>query len=262
MQPLSRRSSALDRSADAPARRTICVWLPRVRSEVEGCSRPDPLGLPIAVFDPTKRQRPLVEAPGAACWPGMSLREAQTRCPNLAYRPENPTSYAQAVEAILAALAAYSPTVEWSAEPADASVAVRHDPVLRYTVFLDATGLAPLYGSEERLAHVIARTVQEQTGHQARVGISDGRYAALRCALLADVDGAGGEAAHAPRLVPAGGDATFLAPLPANLLPLPVEARVQVARRWCTARGTSGSRAWAARTRRSVGGSRSGQPSA
>jgi hypothetical protein len=109
----------------------------------------------------------------------MALREAESRWPDVAYRSDAPGDYARALEPVLDVLAELSPTVEWSAEPAGAAAAVRHAPTARYAIFLDGTGLASLYGSEERLARLIVREVAERTGHLARVGIADGRYAAL-----------------------------------------------------------------------------------
>jgi hypothetical protein len=161
---------------------------------------------------------------------GMALKEAESRWPDVAYRADAPAEYARALEAVLDLLAEHSPIVEWSAEPDRATVTVRHDPMVRYAIFLDGTGLAALYGSEERLGHLILRAVQEQVGHCAAVGIADGRYAALHSALLASRTRTTDQSPEAPHVVPAGGDAAFLAPLPVNLLPLPPEARVHVAR--------------------------------
>src|SRR6187549_2142815 len=88
-------------------RRTICVWLPRFRSEVEAHVRPDPLNRPISVFDPSRRRRPLLEPPdeGHGSWVkghredaspypmthdprpmphvGLALREAETHWPDV-----------------------------------------------------------------------------------------------------------------------------------------------------------------------------------
>jgi protein ImuB len=198
--------------------------------------RPDHLGRPIAVFDPTKRPRPLLEPPDEGAGHGdvgMALREAESRWPDVAYRAADPATYAQALEPVLMLLAELSPTVEWSAEPAEASAAARHEPTARYAIFLDGTGLAPLFGSEERLARLIVGDVQERTGHQASVGIADGRFAALRAATrprtpMPDLHPtrplAGPWGSRGPmvgRIVPPGGDAAFLARLPVALLPLP-----------------------------------------
>jgi hypothetical protein len=172
----------------------------------------------------------------------MALKEAESRWPDVAYRADAPAEYARALDAVLDVLAEHSPTVEWSAEPDRAPVAVRHEPAARYTIFLDGTGLATLYGSEERLGRLIAEAVLEQTGHQARVGIADGRFAALRAAVGSGPCGppyhgapssprqwAVGSASNV-QLVPVGGDAAFLAPLPITRLPLPTMARERVAR--------------------------------
>ena len=168
----------------------------------------------------------------------MALREAESRWPDVAYRADAPADYARAIEPVLDMLAELSPTVEWSAEPAELSAAARHDPTVRYAIFLDGTGLAALYGSEERLARLIAREVPERTGHQARVGIADGRYAALLAAtrplLLLPLgedrgEGIPGSGDGAFSIIPPGTDAAFLAPLPVAYLPLSPEARERVA---------------------------------
>jgi hypothetical protein len=232
---------------------------------VEASVRSDHLGRPIAVFDPTKRLRSLLEAPdqGFGFWVsgfggpdhpsffpdthhpspiihvGMPLKEAESRWPDVAYRADAPAEYARALAPVLDLLAELSPTVEWSAEPSEAAVAVRHEPTARYAIFLDGTGLAALYGSEERLARLIVRELLDRAGHTARVGIADGRYAALCAARLPlsaperDVDAVDVRAAQRSggevHLVPPGEDAPFLAPLPVALLPLPPEACERVA---------------------------------
>ena len=45
-----------------------------------------------------------------------------------------------------------------------------------------------LYGSEARLGRLIMGELLERAGHQARVGIADGRYAALLAAMRGDID--------------------------------------------------------------------------
>ena len=177
MKPGAPRPAQPLESASRQGRRTICVWLPWFRSEVEVSVRPDPLGRPIAIFDPTRRHRPLLEPPDRV---GLALREAESRWPDVAYRADDPAGYARALEPVLDVLAEHSPTVEWSMEPDEAVVAVRHEPTARYAIFLDGSGLAELYGSEERLGREIVQAVWEQTGHRAQVGIADGRYAARR----------------------------------------------------------------------------------
>jgi hypothetical protein len=198
-EPSTQNPTSAPASVPDPAhRRTICVWLPRFRSEVEARVRPDPLGRPIAVFDPTRRARPLLDAscelrvasyepddPTHSQLVGLALREAETRWPDVAYRADAPAEYARALEPLLELLAELSPTVEWRSEPAEAAAAVRHAPPARYAIFLDGTGLAALYGSEERLARLIVRELADRAGLVARVGIADGRYAALHAATSA-----------------------------------------------------------------------------
>ena len=84
--------------------------------------------------------------------------------------------------------------------------------------------MAALYGSEERLARLIVGDVADRAGHQARVGIADGRYAALMAVMTAAP-----ASAFPGALVAPGGDAAFLAALPVACLPLPTEACGRVA---------------------------------
>jgi protein ImuB len=163
---------------------------------------------------------------------GMPLREAESHWPDVSYRADAPAEYAQAIEPVLELLAELSPTVEWSADPAGGTAAARHEPTARYAVFLDGTGLVGLYGSEARLGRLIVRELWERTGHRARIGIADGRYAALLAALRGDLTPPtplSGSGEGTICIVPAGGDAQFLAPLPVLLLPLPPEARERLA---------------------------------
>jgi hypothetical protein len=213
-------------------------------SGVGGSETPITQSLP--PWGPSELRSASPRHPSPITYVGLALREAESRWPDVAYRSDDPAAYARALEPVLELLAELSPTVEWSAEPSEAAAAARHEPTARYAIFLDGTGLAPLFGSEERLARLIAREVLERAGHQVRVGIADGRFAALRAAtsppqpptpphptmgpLSAARDprvarGRGGEG-----IVPPGGDAAFLAPLPVALLPLPAEARERVAR--------------------------------
>ena len=208
--------------------------------------RPDHLGRPIAVFDPTRRARPLLEPPDEGfgfqvsgfgtegtspetrnptpkTYVGMPLKEAESRWPGVAYRSDASAEYAHALSPVLELLAELSPTVEWSAEPSEAAAVVRHEPTARYAIFLDGTGLASLYGSEERLARLIVRELLDRAGLTSQVGIADGRYAALRAAQRRGLVGEG-------HIVPPGRDGAFLAPLPVTLLPLPPEACERVAR--------------------------------
>ena len=66
-------------------------------------------------------------------------REAESRWPDVAYRADAPADDARAIEPVLEVLAELSPTVEWSTEPAQAPLASRNAPAVRYAIFLDGT---------------------------------------------------------------------------------------------------------------------------
>lgn len=203
-------------------RRIVCVWMPRFRLAVEareqaaGPGMEGLGGLPPAIFRPSGHARELVECPpeleAEGMRPGMPLKEAELRWPGVLYRPDDPPRYARAFEPVLAVLDAFSPIVE--ADPSDGPG----------VAFLDGTGLEPLYGPEEQLGQRIARDVAELTGYDAQVGIAGGKLAArLAAACPVPIGGA-------VSVVPPGGDAVFLGPLPIGAAPLPAEARERVTR--------------------------------
>jgi protein ImuB len=248
---------------------------------VEWRERPEPSGWPIAIFDPNERSNALVECPpeleALGMCPGMPLKEAETRWPETTYRPDDPECYERAMGPIIEILEAYSPTVEcWVQRPTSNVQRPMHPvDVSRWTldlgpwtpvdlglVFLDGTGLEPLYGPEEWLGARIVRDLAELAGFGARVGIAGGRFSARLAAMIPREPGAAadevfnrwtlhtthrvvraereqplsagasasdGRSAHVA-VVPPGEDAAFLAPLSIVHLPIAVEARARLAR--------------------------------
>ena len=168
--------------------------------------------------------------------PGLPLREAESRWPQVTYRADDPEAYARAFVPVLDVLDRFSPTVEWGGAPitgAPGPPAASPWPIpTPYAAFLDGAGLEALYGPEDRLGARIVATVAEEAGHEARVGIADGRFAAWAAALgwPMPLDPATSRRHGAVRVVAPGLDAAFLAPLPAAILPLPPQARARLAR--------------------------------
>jgi len=167
--------------------------------------------------NPSLRHRPMViggrpQQPGSvvACSPaarrdgvrlGMSLRQAQQVSSGALFLPADEAAYQQAHSTLIACLSAFSPLREALAPG---------------QVCLDASGLEGLYGSDRKLVERVCLTVQKETGLQARVGLASSKFTAATAAELAAL-GRG-------VVVPEGGDAAFLAPLPLGVLPIPKEA--------------------------------------
>lgn len=134
---------------------------------------------------------------------GLKVREAQSRCATLAVLPLEPAVDARRFEPVLAALEAGIPTVQ----------VVR--PGL---VVIRASGPARFFGGEREAGEQALRLVAA-AGVGARAGIADGPFTAEQAARATRV-------ADPVRVVPTGGGAAFLNPLPVALLGLPALAAV------------------------------------
>ena len=128
---------------------------------------------------------------------GQRIREAQSRCPRLHVLRYDPALDARAFEPVLAGLEQALPGLH---------------PLKPGTVAVRARGPARYYGGEEAAALTVLGIVSELGVESARVGIAEGLFAAERAAR------AGGGRVT---IVPNGGTAAFLAPLPVSLLEEP-----------------------------------------
>lgn len=231
-------------------RRIACIWLPRFALAI-ATSR-DPMSTRTiqnlaALFRPGTRWQELLEcAPtleAAGILPGTPLKEAQARFPDAAFLPcDDATlaSAAQTFEAVLDALDAFSPIVE--AAPRDALGEGRA------IAYVDVAGLGPLYGADydlgRRLAaaatsafdaavsgmdHLPLSIAMERGGAERRgevvspasAGIGSNKFTAWVAAALAGQF----DAQDRVLVVPPGEEATFLAPLPLETIPLPLRDR-------------------------------------
>ena len=132
---------------------------------------------------------------------GQRIREAQARCPRLHVLRYDPALDARAFEPVLAGLEQALPGLH---------------PLRPGTVAVRARGPAKYYGGEQAAALTVLGIVGELTAdhgaERARVGIAEGLFAAERAAR------AGREPVT---IIPNGGAAAFLAPLPVSLLEQP-----------------------------------------
>ncbi|MGN6743186.1 MAG: DNA polymerase Y family protein [Amnibacterium sp.] len=135
---------------------------------------------------------------------GLRIREAQSRCAALVVLPANPAADARRFEPVLTALEAGIPTVQ----------VVRPG-----VVVIRAQGPARYFGGEPEAAEAVLGLLGGAGVPEARVGVADGPFAAEQAARSTTAE------ARA-RIVPPGGSAAFLAPLPVSLTGLPELAAV------------------------------------
>jgi len=125
----------------------------------------------------------------------MPMAEALRRCPRAIVVRHRMDRYAEASRAFFAILGDYSPEVEGlSLDEA----------------FLDVTATEHLFGGAVAMAHLIKRAVRERCGLVVSVGVATNKLCAKVGSDLRKPDGL--------VIVPAGGEAAFLAPLPLERL--------------------------------------------
>jgi len=160
---------------------------------------------------------------------GIPLGSAHRLAPEAVFVDPDPEADRAAAEAAFEALAALSPGLAGSSDPLDAAFGLFE---------VQADGLEPLWGPEPILAarfvEVLERALPAPrvlpgpadplvpAGSPVRAGLAGTRFAATIAAVRARP----GE----PSLVPPGGDAAFLAPLPSGLLTQDPEIRARLTR--------------------------------
>ncbi|MBI4013411.1 MAG: DNA polymerase Y family protein [Candidatus Rokubacteria bacterium] len=177
------------------APRYACLWVPHFAAAALVRSDPDLRGRPVAALVGTPATRTVAEASAearaAGIGPGMSAGEAVTRASGLVCRERDPEAERSASAALLDVALATSPRVEAAASD---------------RVHLDLAGLA-LLGDERQIGERLALGA-ESLDLPARVAIASTRPAAALAT----------RAAAGLTLVPPGGEAACLAPLPVALL--------------------------------------------
>jgi len=147
---------------------------------------------------------------------GIPLGQAHRLAPEAVFLPPDPGADAAAVEAALDALAALSPGIAGSTDPADRAFG---------SLEIQVDGLEALWGPEPDLVGKARAAVAPILPGTPRAGIAGTRFAAA----LAAATGPGPSAVPAV-LVPPGDDAAFLAPFPASALSRDPEVRGRLAR--------------------------------
>lgn len=153
---------------------------------------------PVAVVAANRVVAATPAARGHGVAPGLRLRTAAARCPDLVVCERDPATEARAFEPVVATLDDVTPQVETS-RPGTCAFAAR--------------GPSRYFGGDEALVgRVIEQMSQALAGRTGvRVGIAEGPFAAAVAAGFADP----------VLIVEPGGSAAFLAPLPVQLLGRP-----------------------------------------
>ena len=132
---------------------------------------------------------------------GIPLGSAHRLAPDAAFLDPEPETDAAAVEAAFEALARFSPGLAGTTDHADPAFGLLE---------VQVDGLERLWGDEPELVGRLVGVLARILPGAPRPGIAGTRFAATVAA---------GHASPAePRIVPEGGEAAFLAPLPASLL--------------------------------------------
>jgi DNA polymerase IV len=125
----------------------------------------------------------------------MPLRTAQRLCPEGVFLPGHPDRYRELSHQVMAIFASYTPLVE---------------PISLDEAFLDVTGSAAAFGDGESIGRRIKERVLAEAGLVVSVGVASNKLCAKVASDLRKPD--------ALVVVPAGGEAAFLAPLPVSRL--------------------------------------------
>jgi protein ImuB len=143
----------------------------------------------------------------------MPLGSAHRLAPEAAFLDPEPDADTAAVEAAFEALAALSPGLAGTSDPMDPAFGL---------IEVQVDGLDRLWGAEPEMAKRLVDAAARCLPGQPRVGIAGTRFSATVAA--------GHAAPAAPSIVPPGGDAAFLAPLPAALLTPDADVRARLRR--------------------------------
>jgi DNA polymerase IV len=183
-----------------PASRAIShVDMDAFYASVEQRDRPELRGLPVIVgADPKGRgvvSACSYEARVFGVRSAMPISRAYRLCPHGVYLPVDMDKYAHVSTEIMAILGDFTPLVE---------------PVSVDEAFLDLTGTETLWGPPLEAVRQIKARIRAETGLTASAGLAANKFVAKVASDLKKPDGL--------VVVPAGGEAGFLAPLPIERL--------------------------------------------
>jgi len=184
---------------DARPRTILHVDLDAFYASVEQRDNPALRGKPIAVGGGTSGRGVVMAASYEARPYGvrsaMPARTAAALCPQLIFVPVDGRKYSRVSKEVMAILRRYTPVVE--------QVSIDE-------AFLDLTGTQQLFGPGEEVGRRIKSDVRREIELTVSVGVASNRLVAKIASEFGKPDGL--------TVVPAGGEAAFLAPLPIERL--------------------------------------------
>jgi DNA polymerase-4 len=168
-------------------------------ASVEQRDRPELRGRPVIVgADPRRRgvvSAASYEARSYGVRSAMPISRAARLCPHAAFLPVDMEKYQRVSSQIMAILGRFSPLVE---------------PVSVDEAFVDLTGTASLFGPPPSAVAAIKTAIRGETALTASAGLAANKFLAKVASDLRKPDGL--------VVVPSGGEADFLAPLPIDRL--------------------------------------------
>ena len=185
--------------------RTIVLWCPDWPVLAARSTTDVPVDAPLALIDRGLVFAASIQARARGVRRGLTLREAQFRCTDLLVLPYDPVLDRRAFDPVLDGIEALTPGVA----------------VLRPgTCAIRARGPVRYYGGETEAATALLGYLHGAGLPHARAGIADGPFAAEQAARRGPAPAAPASDAAQPEdpisILPAGGSATFLAPLPVS----------------------------------------------
>ncbi|BDV31276.1 DNA polymerase Y family protein [Microbacterium terricola] len=183
---------------DAPVR-SLVLWLPDwpVTALTRDGADPPSADRPIAVMANNTVVACSAAARAEGVRRGQRRRDAQSRCPGLLVAPADPAQEQRAFAPVVALIEDRAPGVQ----------------ILRPGLCaMRARGPARFYGGEAEAARMLQAVLYELELADVRAGVADGPFTAEQAARV------GTSAAEPVCVVPTGGAAGFLAPLPVTFL--------------------------------------------
>lgn len=182
------------RAASATGERCLVLWFPGWPVRAWALAAGQQADTPLAVVTANRVTSCSAAAVAEGVLIGQRRREAQSRCPTLRVIPADEARDVREFEPVVECIEELAPGVQ-VIRPGQCAVRAR--------------GLASYLGSEAEAAETLLEAVVTNLGlTDGRIGIADDRFAAAQAARFGDP----------VRIVPAGGSARFLAPLPVTTL--------------------------------------------
>jgi DNA polymerase-4 len=181
-----------------------CLRLTHFAATVEQRQHPATTALLIARYHSgrSKIVATSIEAEQAGVKSGMAVSRARALCPDAQIVSLIPSRYRRALLCILDLLCEYSQWLDHERHYVQTAI-----------IYMDLGKLKPSVG--QHLARQMVEQLRSQYGMTAQVGLAANKFTAYAAALK--------EQAQTVTLVPRGEEATFLAPLPIQYLPLDSE---------------------------------------